>query len=284
VEIVVIGQGKCERASRFESFAQQKGCTLLKAPADGGQIPSPRDQIVAGIVLFEETEQTGLEWLSKAREQTRYLNMPVVVVRSASSRESQAKWIAAGACAVCEADSSPEDILLELRAHSTSGPVMTELRDKLLGPFCEAAITTLREMAGIEIALRSTYQKTGYRMFGDISAVLGLLGRSEGSLVLSFPEPTAEAIVKRILSQAEEELSPGIVRDCIGEISNVIAGQARGQLVGTPYEFALSTPTVISGTNHEIRHKPGAPCLVVAFSSELGDFALQLCMSIGECR
>ncbi|HEY3325195.1 MAG TPA: chemotaxis protein CheX [Planctomycetota bacterium] len=284
MEIVVVGPRSCERVKGFETFAKGKGCTLLSAPNDEGQIPAPRDQIVAGIVLFEETEQTGLEWLSKAREQTRYLNMPVIVVRATSSRESQAKWITAGASAVCESGSSPEDILLELRAHSTSGPVMTELREKLLGPFCAATITTMREMAGIEIVPRCTYQKTGYRMFGDISAVLGLLGRSEGSLVLSFPEPTAEAIVKHILSEAKEELSPGIVRDCIGEISNVIAGQARGQLMGTPYEFVLSTPTVISGTNHEIRHKPSAPCLVVAFRSEVGEFALQLCMSIGESR
>jgi chemotaxis protein CheX len=244
------------------------------------KLPTLTESSASGIVVFEDSEPGTLEWISRAREQTRYLSMPLVVVRTAGSREHESRLVAAGAAAVCPPDIAAEQLLAEVRAHCISQPVIADVREKLLGPFSEATVLTMREMAGIEIAVRSVYQKTGYRMFGDISAVLGLLGKAEGSLVISFPEATAEAFVRRILASVDASPGPSIVRDCIGELSNVIAGQARGLLVDSTYQFSLSIPTVISGASHEIRHKPGAPCLVVAFGCDLGEFALQLCMSV----
>src|SRR6185436_11611210 len=102
------------------------------------------------------------------------------------------------------------------------------------------------EMAGIEIAVRSVYQKTHHKMFGDISAVIGLIARAEGAMVLSFPDGSAEAVVKRILAGMTDDPAEDMIRDCIGEIANVIVGQARGLLAGTDYAFAMSTPTIVS--------------------------------------
>ena len=60
----------------------------------------------------------------------------------------------------------------------------------------------------------------------------------------------------------------------------VVEGKAQVSTLIKEATASMTTPTVISGVGHEIRHKPGMPVLAVAFSSEAGDFAMQLCVSM----
>jgi CheY-specific phosphatase CheX len=69
------------------------------------------------------------------------------------------------------------------------------------------------------------------------------------------------------------ELDEDMVRDCLGEVVNVVAGHAKALLLNTRYHFTLSTPTLLAG-GAPVRH--GASCLVVAFGSDVGPFVLQL--------
>jgi CheY-specific phosphatase CheX len=60
----------------------------------------------------------------------------------------------------------------------------------------------------------------------------------------------------------------------VGEIANVIAGQAKAILADTPYRFTFTVPEVVAA--REFRPPQSLDCLVVAFRSDQGDFALQL--------
>jgi chemotaxis protein CheX len=279
LDVFVIGPRDDQRVRDLERLLRASGSTVQLTILEDGAVPV----FGAGgavLVLFEGSHSRAAEYASKVREGTRYQSVHLIVVRASEGAESAARLLAAGAAAVCESDCNVEQIAAEVRTRCDMQPVLDEIRQTFLGPFTSATKTTIKEMAGLDVEVSSVYQKRGYRMFGDISAVLGLVGQSEGSLVLSFPDATATRLVKRILADFDGNAEEGVVRDCIGEVANIVAGQARGPLANTPYHFTLSTPTIISGANHEIRHKPGAPCLVVAFTSELGDFALQICMAL----
>jgi chemotaxis protein CheX len=89
------------------------------------------------------------------------------------------------------------------------------------------------------------------------------------------------SLAGRALAGVTEELTEDIVRDCLGEIANVVAGQAKALLAGTPYHFTFSTPTVVAGGGHEGGATPGGGYLVVLFGSDVGDFALQLGLGPG---
>jgi CheY-specific phosphatase CheX len=54
---------------------------------------------------------------------------------------------------------------------------------------------------------------------------------------------------------AGTELNDGIVNDVAGELANVIAGQAKTMLKGTPYHFTMSIPAVSRRAGCE--HSPG---------------------------
>ena len=65
----------------------------------------------------------------------------------------------------------------------------------------------------------------------------------------------------------------------MGELANVIAGQAKTLLAETPYQLLLGTPTILSGQDLEVGSRPDAGGLVVVFGTDLGDFALQVCVN-----
>jgi CheY-specific phosphatase CheX len=89
--------------------------------------------------------------------------------------------------------------------------------------------------------------------------------------MMDFPEATAAALARRVLAEAAVELSTEMIRDCMGEVANVVAGQAKALLFGTPFHFTLSTPTVLAG------HAPVAGgSQVVVFDSDVGEFAARI--------
>ena len=138
-------------------------------------------------------------------------------------------------------------------------------------PFAEAVVETLRDMAGVESAAGDTTQANGPQDYGDVSAMLRLMGVGDGCLILSFPMATATPLAQRILDGAAE-LNDAMVRDCAGELANVVAGHAKALLFGTPDHFNLATPTVVSGPPT----LPAGQTWQVNFSSEVGGFRLFL--------
>jgi len=157
-------------------------------------------------------------------------------------------------------------------------PVSPELREQLLEPFISAANLTLTELAHTEPVVRSVYRTALPRTLGDVSAVLGLTAKGGEVLVLSFPAATASALAERILAEVEQVPDDELVRDCMGELANVIAGQAKTLLAETPYQLILATPVVLSGPGLEVGARPGVESLNVVFASDCGDFALQVCL------
>jgi chemotaxis protein CheX len=155
-----------------------------------------------------------------------------------------------------------------------------ETRDKLLEPFISAACVTLREMAGTEVLAGSAHETRLENSLTDISAVLRLTSATDGFLVLSFPECTAYAVARRVLDGVTTELDESMIRDCVGEIANVVAGQAKALLAETPFHFAFSMPKVVVGPDPELRPKQGQDCFVVTLTSDVGEFAMQLAVTL----
>jgi CheY-specific phosphatase CheX len=145
--------------------------------------------------------------------------------------------------------------------------------DELLEPFITAVATTLREMAGVEAVVRDTFRADGGEGLADVSAVLRLDADTEGWLILSFPRGTAAALAERVLAEVGGEPNEGMIRDCAGELVNVIAGQAKALSFGTPRHFTFSTPTPLTAWPADA----AVGRYVVRFDSDAGEFTLHLC-------
>jgi chemotaxis protein CheX len=144
--------------------------------------------------------------------------------------------------------------------------------DELIEAFTTAVTATLREMAGVEVVTRDTSRAAGDGELADLSVALRLEADTDGLLILCFPRGTAEALARRVLAGVADEPDEGMIRDCATELLNVIAGQAKALLFGTPHHFTLSTPTVLTAGP-----VGAAGWAIVSFDSDAGAFALHLC-------
>jgi chemotaxis protein CheX len=149
-----------------------------------------------------------------------------------------------------------------------------DTRTEVGGAFAEAVQVAFREMAATEPVLRDWSTAPGDEGVGDLCASLRVAtATGEGYLVLSFCEQTAAMLAQRVLIEVAAEPDIAMIRDCVGEVLNVIAGQAKTLLHGTPYHFSLSTPIVGS----EVLVLAGeAPRWVAVFDSTLGRFSLHI--------
>jgi len=140
--------------------------------------------------------------------------------------------------------------------------------ETLRSTFAAAAEETLRVMAGVE----SIPTDVPLDPAGDVYASIRLIGGADGRLVLQFPAATAEALARRVLEDAP--ISPAMIRDCMGEIANVVAGQAKTMSFGTPEHFSLSTPNVSDHPNPA--HGSSEPAVTQCFTSDAGPFSLSV--------
>jgi chemotaxis protein CheX len=146
----------------------------------------------------------------------------------------------------------------------------------LLDPFIAAACAALGEMAAADVTVKSSHRAASFRTLGDVSAVLTLSGAMDGFLVLDYPMATAAAFAGRILAGATEKLDDVLIRDCMGEIANVVAGQAKATLADPAGPLVFSVPRVTAAGDDCFRPPPELECLVVDLQTGQGDFFVQL--------
>ncbi|NVM22663.1 MAG: chemotaxis protein CheX [Desulfobacterales bacterium] len=146
----------------------------------------------------------------------------------------------------------------------------------LINPFINATLNVLETMAFIKARAGKPYLKNDHMASGDVSGVIGLIGEVSGTISCSFTEKSILAIVSNMLGEEMKEMNDEI-KDAVGEIANMISGQARRELeeMGRPLEAAI--PTVIMGKNHSITHMTISPIMAIPFSTEHGEFTIEVC-------
>ena len=110
--------------------------------------------------------------------------------------------------------------------------------------FTSAAITALQELARVEASPEPVPSWADEATAGPmVSASIRLQRSLPGVMTLFLRAEVAARLAARYLPEgaiSTEEL----IDDVAGEFANVIAGQAKTILKGTPYHFTLTTPVV----------------------------------------
>jgi chemotaxis protein CheX len=150
----------------------------------------------------------------------------------------------------------------------------------IINPYINATVDLLSTMAGMHAEKKAVFLKKNYRLFGDISGIMPFTGHVEGEVVVCFEETLARFIVSRIMSVHAEKLTKDELREGVGELVNIIAGNAKANLATTDYRHQITLPTVALGQNHEISHPKNAPCIVVVFEVETQPMAVLVSMAV----
>ena len=141
---------------------------------------------------------------------------------------------------------------------------------EFINPFLGAVVNVLKMMAFTNAVAGTPFVKQKAQPSqGDVTGVLGLTGPVNGSIALSFSEAAILEVVTNMFGEAFKEVNSE-VQDAVGELSNMVCGDARGVLESKGYAFQGSIPTVISGAGHSITHSIPAPSVVIPFTTDQG--------------
>ncbi len=153
----------------------------------------------------------------------------------------------------------------------------------LVNAFIDATKEVLSMMAGVEVEKREVFtQKDSKKVYGDVSGVIGFTGTQElageinGSVAITLPLNSAQKIVASMLMLEPSEIKEGEITDGVGELINMIAGDAKAKYNDN---FKISLPTVVTGHNHTIGGASEIARVAVKFEDQDGEeLFLQICL------
>lgn len=146
---------------------------------------------------------------------------------------------------------------------------------KIINPFLEAAIHVLKLMAQTDAKPGKPFLRKEDHALGDVSAIIGITGAAQGSMALTFTEPCIKAVVSNLLGSTIEELDDE-VKDAVGELTNMICGDARRRLAESGITLHAGIPTIVAGKRHSIKHVADGPRLAVPFDTSEGSFVVEV--------
>jgi len=142
-----------------------------------------------------------------------------------------------------------------------------------INPFIKATLHTFNTMFKVTVIPERPVLKVEPFPTYDISGIIGLSRDAKGSITLSFPKAVALKVASKLI-ESEIKIVDADVCDAIGELTNIIAGNAKKDL--KDLKVLISLPTVVMGKDHQLSNPRDVQSILIPFSSEMGAFALEV--------
>ncbi len=107
----------------------------------------------------------------------------------------------------------------------------------------------------------------------EVSAMIGVTGKAAGTIVLSLSRHAALEILNRLVGVQADDINREVC-DAVGELTNMIAGQAKFRM--EHLDARLSIPNIVSGVNHTVYYPSSVQPICILFDSDIGPFAIEV--------
>lgn len=110
--------------------------------------------------------------------------------------------------------------------------------------------------------------------FGEVSGIIGIAGKVNGSILVNMSKPVALRIASAMLMEEFTTFNDDVL-DSIGEVANVIGGRLKSSLANSGYPLEnITLPSVIIGQNYFISHAKGMLVYHTAFHVQGSDLPM----------
>jgi chemotaxis protein CheX len=147
----------------------------------------------------------------------------------------------------------------------------------IINPFLNATLNVLETMAFVKAEAAKPYLKKDNVAQGDVSGIVGITGAVKGTVSITFDEFSILKIVSNMFGEEMQEINPEI-SDAVGELTNMISGQARQEIEKTGKLLHGAIPTVITGKNHKLISMTKGPKIAIPFKTDAGNFTVEVCL------
>jgi chemotaxis protein CheX len=150
---------------------------------------------------------------------------------------------------------------------------------KIINPFLNSTINVIKTMATMDVTPGKPTLKHGNRAFGVVTGLIGLAGdNAAGNLVLSFDQGSILGIVSSMLYEKFTEVNKDVV-DAVGELTNMICGGAKAELVTLGYSIRMATPVMLLGKDVEVSQLTTEPVVMIPMKVSTGNFVVEAKLS-----
>jgi len=145
-----------------------------------------------------------------------------------------------------------------------------------VNPFLSSTIRLFEQMFDMTPVVGSIYlDERAHTHRWDISAVMVLTGNAIGVVALRLTRTLSEKLLAKTgVAWKEEEERMDLVNGMVGELVNIIAGNASGEL--KELDIEISVPIVVQGPNHTVSWPDKEPVLAIPFSTPHGPFLVNV--------
>ncbi|MGL6195004.1 MAG: chemotaxis protein CheX [Thermoguttaceae bacterium] len=144
---------------------------------------------------------------------------------------------------------------------------------EIINPFISAVDKTFETMVNVKVHRLNPFLKENPRTLYPISGIIGLSGKIAGTVILTMSESFALKSASEML-MTEMNSVDGDVLDAVGELTNMIAGNAKAHLEA--FQLSLSLPNVIYGQGTEVRFPERSQPITIPFESDFGPLAVEI--------
>ena len=125
------------------------------------------------------------------------------------------------------------------------------MRFEYIDPFADATVRVFQTILGPGVQRGDFTLLRSDRLEGDTAIVIGVTGESEGSVLLSMERSTALR-VGNVMNGRPADAAGDIDTDALGEIANMVAGNAASALNDLGFEFHITPPVVVGREGQSI--------------------------------
>ncbi len=150
---------------------------------------------------------------------------------------------------------------------------MPEFNTNLMAEITKATQEIFSTMIMMNVEAKD--MENGAEVKSNISTMIGLGGDIRGLLVIHFPKEVAVSITSSFLGMTVEALDED-VKDAVGEIANMMAGNLKIFFADNSIQTELAIPTAVIGKSYRTGGLTGAENIMVLFSCEPGVFLVEL--------
>ncbi|MCL2155069.1 MAG: chemotaxis protein CheX [Leptospirales bacterium] len=121
-----------------------------------------------------------------------------------------------------------------------------------INPFLEAATVVFKSILKVDLRRGKLIIKENPIPSMDIAIIIGITGVITGEIVYSMSFPMVEKIAEILIPGLTEEQIKSEYKDIVGELANMITGNAMNLFASSGNFIDITTPTVIEGKDFNI--------------------------------
>jgi len=127
------------------------------------------------------------------------------------------------------------------------------IKAEFVNPFLEAAALVFRDMLGTDLLRGKTSIKQSPAPSHEVAIILDVTGKATGKVVYSMNFDTARKLCNLLMPGIDATELRSEMRDILGEIGNMITGNAINIFIKNDKDLDITVPLVVDTRNAELK-------------------------------